>query len=153
MKKVSGLLFLLLISSSAFAQSQYRGSAKFVCGRADSTVIDAFAFAPGTYFTTINVGNPNSINVSGTKRFSIALVGQTPGKFTPLINWVLKPSESMQIDCGDIYKRMLIAPGTFIDGFVQILGSPSRFDVTAVHSVMDADGRIVSLDIEEVTMR
>jgi len=155
MKKVSGLLFLflLLVSTSAFAQSQFRGSAKFVCGRADSTVIDAFAFAPGTYFTTINVGNPNAITVSGTKRFSIALVSQTPGKFTPLISWALKPSESMQIDCGDIYKRMLIPPGTFIDGFVQIVGSPSRFDVTAVHSVVDSDGRIVSLDIEEVTMR
>lgn len=153
MKRLGLVLVLLLVATSAFAQQQFKGSAKFVCGKADTDVIDAFAFAPGTYFTTINVTNPNAGTVSGTKRFSIALLAQTPGKFTALIPWALKPSESMQIDCGDIYKKMQIPPGTFIDGFIHIVGAPLRFDVTAVHSVTDTDGRVVSMDVEEVTMR
>jgi hypothetical protein len=153
MKRLGLVLVLLFVATSAFAQQQFKGSAKFVCGKAGAPEIDAFAFAPGTYFTTINVTNPNAGTVSGTKRFSIALLAQTPGKFTALINWSLKPSESMQIDCGDIYKKMQIAPGTFLDGFIHLVGAPSRFDVTAVHSVADTDGRVVSMDVEEVTMR
>lgn len=153
MKKSAVVLFLLFVSTSVFAQSQYKGSAKFVCGRADEASVKAYAFAPGSYFTSINVTNPNSITVSGTKRFSIALLSQTPGKFTALIGWALKPSESMQIDCGDIYTRMGIGPGAFIDGFVHIVGTPSRFDVTAVYTVMNSDGSVVSSDVEEVTMR
>lgn len=152
MKRLLMLVLLLLVSTSLFAQSQFRGSIKFVCGRADDPHIKAWAFSPGHYHTTINVTNPNAIPVSGTKRFSIALLAQTPGKFTDLISWTLKPSESMQIDCGDIYKRFNIAPGAFIDGFVHIVGSPSRFDVTAVHSVSDGE-RPVSIDVEAITLR
>jgi hypothetical protein len=152
MKKLLMLVLLLLVSTSLFAQSQYRGSVKFVCGKADAAHVDAFAFSPGIYYTTINVTNPNAITVSGTKRFSIGLPGQNVGKFTDLIGWALKPSETMQIDCGDIYKRMLIAPGTFIDGFVHILVSPSRFDVTAVHTIGDG-ARPISIDVEAITLR
>ena len=151
MKKLSVLL-LLLVSTSAFGQSQFRGSIKFVCGKADALHVDAFAFSPGVYYTTINVTNPNSITVSGTKRFSIGLPAQQVGKFNDLVSWALKPSETMQIDCGDIYKKMGIAPGSFIDGFVHIVGSPSRFDVTAVHTVSDGD-RPVSIDVEAITLR
>jgi hypothetical protein len=152
MKKLV-MLSLLLVSTSVFAQSQFRGSVKFVCGRADDPHIKAWAFSPGDYFTTINVTNPNAIPVQGTKRFSIALLAQTPGKFTdPLISWSLKPSESMQIDCGDIYKKFGLAPGTFIDGFVHLVGSPSRFDVTAVHTVSDG-ARPISIDVEAITLR
>ena len=151
MKKLF-MLSLLLVSTSLFAQSQYRGSVKFVCGKADATHIDPYAFSPGIYYTTINMTNPNAITVQGTKRFSIGLPGQNVGKFSDLINWSLKASETMQIDCGDIYKRMLIAPGTFIDGFVHILGSPSRFDVTAVYTVGDG-ARPISIDVEAITLR
>ena len=153
MKKVMMLVLLLLVSTSAFAQSQFRGSVKFVCGRADDAHIKAFAFSPGDYYTTINVTNSNAITVQGTKRFSIALLAQTPGKFTdPLIGWALQPSESMQIDCGDIYQKFGIAPGTFIDGFVHLVGSPSRFDVTAVYTVSDGE-RPVSVDVDAITLR
>jgi hypothetical protein len=151
MKKLGLVLILLFVATSAFAQ--FKGSAKFVCGKPARDVIDAFAFPTGTYFTTINVTNPNPGAVSGTKRFSIALLAQRPGRFTPTIHWTLRSSESMQIDCGDIYRKMQIPPGTFIDGFVHIVGAPSRFDVTAVYSTANTDGRIVSMDIEEVTMR
>ncbi len=152
MKRIALAFVLLLVCTSAFAQSQFRGSVKFVCGKADAPHIDSFAFSPGVYFTTINVTNPSALDISGTKRFSIALLQQEPGKFSPLHSWALKPSQSMQIDCGDIYKKMGIPAGTFIDGFVHIVGSPTRFDVTAVHTVSDGD-RPVSVDVEAITLR
>jgi hypothetical protein len=152
MKRIGMSLVLLLLSSSAFAQLQFKGSAKFVCGKADAAHIKAFAFSPGSYFTTINVTNPNAGTVSGTKRFSVALLSQKPGKTSVLVNWALKPSQSMQIDCGDIYKNLGILPGTFIDGFVHIVGAPVRFDVTAVHTLSDGVAP-VSIDVEAITLR
>jgi hypothetical protein len=152
MKKIV-LFAALFVSSSLFAQAQYRGSAKFVCGRADSTHINAFAVAPGTYFTTINVVNPQGYDVLGNKRFSVALPGQRSGPQTAMIAWALKPGDAMQIDCGDIYKRLNIAPGTFIDGMVYIIGSPGRFDVAGVYTVTDDAGKIANVDVEEITIR
>jgi hypothetical protein len=152
MKKLMMLVLLLLLSIPAFAQSQFRGAAKFVCGKADDVHVKPFAFSPGIYYTTINVTNLNSINVSGTKRFSVGLPGQKVGRWNDLVSWALKPNETMQIDCGDIWERLAIPPGTFIDGFVHILGAPIRFDVTAVYTV--GDGSLpISMDVEPVPLR
>jgi hypothetical protein len=152
MKKLTIALFLLC-SVSAFAQTQYRGAVKFVCGKADSKSTAAFAYSAGSYTTTINVGNLNSIDVSGTKRFSIALLNETPGKIAGPVNWTLKPYTSMQIDCGNIWKHTGVIPGTFIEGFVFLIGAPSRFDVTAVYTVRDAGGDVVSMDVDAIALR
>lgn len=153
MKRIVFVLVLLAVSTSVFAQAQFRGSAKFVCGKADQPHIDAFAFAPGAYYTTLNVTNPNTQgNVNGRKRFSVARLSQQVGPFTPWVGWVLGPGQSMQVDCGDIYAHLNIPVGTFIDGFVHFLGDPIRYDVTGVYTVTDHE-RIVSQDVEEVTIR
>lgn len=152
MKKVVLALVLSFVSTSLFAQQQFRGSIKFICGKADDAHVKAFAFSAGVYSTTINVTNQSTGTISGQKRFSIALLSQQVGKFTALIPWALKPSESMQIDCGDIYKRMEIPPGTFIDGFVHIVGAPFRYDVTAAYTVSDGE-RPVSIDVDAIALR
>ena len=59
MKRLLLVLAVLLVSTSVFAQQQFRTEAKFVCGKPDTPEIDAFAFAPGVYYTSINVTNPN----------------------------------------------------------------------------------------------
>ena len=152
MKKVLMVLVLVLVSTSLFAQSQYKTEAKFVCGRPD-VEIDAWAFASGLYYTSINVTNPDEqITVSGKKRFSVGLLNQKVGPYTGWVGWALKPGETMQVDCGDIYKHLGIPPGTFIDGFVHFIGAPVRFSVTAVYTITDGS-RVVSQDVEEVTIR
>lgn len=151
MKRMLLAVALFTLSLSAFGQNHY-AEAKFVCGRADQPVIDAFAFAPGTYYTSINVGNPNDVKIENKKIFSVALLRQRPGKVTPSIAWLLQPRESMQVDCSDIYGYLGVLPGTFIDGFVYFIGGPLRFTVTGVYTVTDG-ARIVSEDIEEVTVR
>ena len=153
MKKVLFVLVLLAVTTSAFAQNQYRASAKFVCGKTDQSVIDAFAFAPGAYYTSLNVTNPNDFgNVNGRKRFSVARLRQQVGPWTGWVPWVLGPGQSMQVDCSDIYANLNIPVGTFIDGFVHFVGDPIRYEVTGVYTVTDGS-RIVSQDVEAVLIR
>lgn len=153
MKKVLFVLVLLAVSTSAFAQAQYRAVGKFVCGKADQSVIDAFAFAPGIYFTSLNVTNPNDNGpVNGRKRFSVARLRQGVGPWTQWVPWVLGPGQSMQVDCSDIYAQLNIPPGTFIDGFVHFLGDPVRYEVTGVYTISDGS-TIVNQDVEAILIR
>jgi hypothetical protein len=150
MKKALFVLVLLVLSTSAFGQN-YFAEAKFVCGRADQPHIDAFAFAPGVYYTSINVGNPNDFEIEGKKIFSVALLRQKSGRVTQSIGWQLASRHSMQVDCSDIYNYLGIPVGTFIDGFVYfIAGRP--FVATGVYTLTDGQ-RAVSQDVEEVTVR
>jgi hypothetical protein len=152
MKKALLVLVLLAVSTSAFAQVQLRGSAKFVCGKSDPPHINAWAFAPAYYYTTINVTNPETqIVLQGRKRFSVARLAQQPGPFTGFFAFVLGPGQSMQIDCGDIYAHLGIPPGTFIDGFVHLSGG-SNYQATAVYTTSDSN-ILLSQDVEEVTIR
>jgi hypothetical protein len=153
MKRVLLVLVVLLVSTSAFAQQQFRTEAKFVCGKPGAAEINAFAFAPGVYYTSINVTNPNDQgDVIGRKRFSVGKLNQGIGPFTPWFNWVLPAGTTMQVDCGDIYAHLGILPGTFIDGFVHFVGSPIRFSVTSVYTLTDGT-TVVSQDVVPSTVR
>jgi hypothetical protein len=153
MKRLILSLALLVVSTSAFAQVQYRGSAKFVCGRADQASIDAYAFSPGVYYTSLNVTNPDDQEkVVGRKRFSVARLAQHVGPWTGWVAWTLGPGQSMQVDCSDIYAQLNIPVGTFIDGFVHFAGDPVRYDVTGVYTVSNG-AMIINQDVEEVTIR
>ena len=140
----------LLVSASAFAQTPPRAFAKFVCGK-PAREVDNFGFAPGVYYTTINVTNQTRAPITGKKRFSVALPRQEMGPRTDLIDWGLRPGTAMQIDCSDIYKRLNIPPGEFIDGMVYITSSV-RFDATAVYTLSDGS-RPISIDVEPVAVR
>lgn len=151
MKRFLLVLALFTLSVSAFAQN-YTAEAKFVCGKADTPVVDAFAFAPGTYYTSINIGNPSDETLRSNKKiFSVALLRQKAGKTTQSIAWSLGPRESMQVDCSDIYNYLGIGAGTFIDGFVYFIAEPFRFTATGVYTVTDGS-RVVSQDVEEITV-
>lgn len=151
MKRFLLVVALFTLSLSAFGQT-YTAEAKFVCGRAGTAEVDAFAFAPGTYYTSINVGNPNDEKIDTYKKiFSVALLRQKAGKVTQSIAWSLGPRESMQVDCSDIYGYLGVAPGTFIDGFVYFLGGPVRYTLTGVYTLTDGS-RAVSQDVEEITV-
>ena len=152
MKRLVIVLVLLAVSTSLFAQVQPRAEAKYVCGKADQPHIDAWAFAPGYYYTTLNVTNPNDgVLVSGRKRFSVAKLRQNVGPWTQWVPWQLGPGQSMQVDCSDIYAYLGIVPGTFIDGFVHFLGD-QRYAITGVYTVSNGE-IIISNDVEAVTVR
>src|SRR5207247_3648220 len=100
------VLFLLAIPILAHAQSfQFQYAAKFVCGKAPTS--GPLNFAPGTYFTTINVYNTSSVAID--KRIVVALPNEKPGGATKPITVVLKNGEAMQIDCKNILGHLSAA--------------------------------------------
>jgi hypothetical protein len=152
MKRLVFVLVLLAVSTSLFAQVPLVAEAKFVCGRADPPHVNAWAFSPGLYYTTLNVTNPNDqLLVQGRKRFSVARLSQQVGPWTGWVPWQLGPGQSMQVDCGDIYAHLGILPGTFIDGFVHFQGD-NRYAVTGVYTVGNGQ-MIISNDVEAIRVR
>ena len=106
-------------------------AAKFVCGKASDQEMAQFLAAPGTYFTVINVHNPAlSAALRFRKKFTVGLPEEKAGKVSEFFTASLNADETMQIDCGDIYKHMGIAPGTFVEGFVVLQVQPTQRDST-----------------------
>jgi hypothetical protein len=134
--RIVTILVVLAAATAAHAQThqvrQY--AAKFVCGKSGG---DQLNFAPGTYYTTINVHNPALVaSIEFSKKFALAELNEKAGKISPWFGAGLKPDEAMQIDCRNIYAHLNILPfSTFIEGFVVIQLAPTReLDVVGVYT-------------------
>lgn len=151
--RIVTILVVLAAATAAHAQVQQvrQYAAKFVCGRSSG---EALNFAPGTYFTTINVHNPSLVAaVEFQKKFALAQVDEKPGKISQWFRAVLKPDEAMQIDCRNIYAHLGIPPGTFIDGFAVIQLSPRQeLDVVGVYTAAGSTG-VSTMHMERVAGR
>ena len=146
------ILALLAAAVAAHAQTlqvrQY--AAKFVCGKA----LEQLNFAPGTYYTTINVHNPAlAAAVEFRKKFALAEINEQPGKISQWFGAALKPDQAMQIDCRNIYSHLGIVPGTFIDGFAVIqLSTKQELDVVGVYTAAGNAG-VSTMHMERVPGR
>jgi hypothetical protein len=117
-------------------------SAKFLCGTQPTT---QGATAPGTYFTSINIHNPqetlfsNMPPVRFLKKAVLSLEeGITPQPPSPFVTDVLPSDFAEQVDCL-VIRRLLgpIAPPApaFIEGYVVIVVPP-----TNITNVLDVVG-------------
>jgi hypothetical protein len=148
------LLVLLLAALPSFAQAQsfqFQYAAKFVCGRTGSNLGN---FAPGTYFTTINVYNTSSEAID--KRIVVALPNEIAGGgMRRPVNVRLPPGTAMQVDCQNILAHLradgVPMPATPVDGFV-ILRSMTPIDVVGVYTTMLTTG-IATMETERVPAR
>jgi hypothetical protein len=129
-------------------------SAKFLCGRIrdrgenESRADDsATSLAPGTYFTAINVHNPNPFSLKFIKRALETKSQRDPrGEVGTGVTEALAPNQGVEIDCKDI--RTLLGRSVpdrngsdFVKGFVVITipGLPDiPFDVVGVYTVESA---------------
>ena len=129
-------------------------AAKFVCGRADTPAVTGFNFAPGSYYTVINVHNPALVAaVEFKKKFALAEPNEQGGKISEWFSAALKPDQAMRVDCGSIYKHLGIPPGTFIDGFAVLqLPTTRHLDVVGVYTVSPGPG-VSSIHTERVEGR
>src|SRR5436305_27173 len=150
-------LALILVTAVANAQvpqvRQY--AAKFVCGKATDVQVGTFDFAPGSYFTTINVHNPALTGgLEFRKKFALAERNEQPGKVSDWFAAALKADQAMQIDCGSIYKHLGIPFGTFIDGFavIEISNIKLELDVDGVYTASPGNG-VSSIHTERVAGR
>ena len=151
---VFGCIVLVLGASEARSQTpsvQY--AAKYVCGTAGSaaTASGAGIVAPGTYYTSINVHNPNKAAVEIEKVFDIALPSETQGgRVTEPFKASLKPNEAFEIECADIVKHLDQNPKAFWKGFV-MLTSNAPLDVVAVYTAAASPtGPVVAFHTERV---
>jgi hypothetical protein len=151
------LAVIVLGAATAHAQTlqvrQY--AAKFICGKASDEQEKLFLAAPGLYYTAINVHNPAlTTALKFRKKFTVGLPGEKVGKISEFFTVVLKADETMQIDCGDIYGHLGIAPGTFIEGFAVLQVTPVQreLDVVGVYTAAGGAG-VSTLHLERVTGR
>jgi hypothetical protein len=151
MRRFLSVLFLVAFPSLVHAQSftvQY--AAKFVCGKADGAALN---FAPGTYFTTINVYNTSSEAIQ--KQIVVALPNETAGGTTKPIAVRLPPGHAMQVDCKNILGHLkaegVPLPALPADGFV-IIRAMSPIDVVGVYTTVATSG-ITTMTMERPPAR
>jgi hypothetical protein len=154
---VTLLAVVVLGAASAEAQTQVRQyAAKFVCGKASDVEGALYLAALGTYYTAINVHNPlRTLGVKFQKKFAPGQPGEKPGKVTVFFPTGLGADETMQIDCGDIYKHTGISPGTFLEGFAVLEITPVQreLDVVSVITAAPPGGGVSTLHTERVPSR
>jgi hypothetical protein len=112
---------------------------KFVCGKGDGRVV-----APGTYFTAINVHNPNREGFGFRKKFAVALPEQRVGPISKWIDAKLGPDEAFEIDCPDII-RYFDQP-SFLKGFA-VIRTTFPLDIVAVYTAAGENGSVESIDV------
>jgi hypothetical protein len=154
--RIVTILVVLAAATAAHAQTlqvrQY--AAKFVCGKASDEQKEFLNFAPGEYFTTINVHNPAlKTGIPFEKKFALAQVSEKPGTISKWFRAELGADEAMQIDCRNIYEHLEIRPGTFIEGFAVIqLSTRRQLDVVGVYTAA-GNGGVSAMHMERVPAR
>ena len=131
-------------AQSEGASFQY--AVKFVCGKSEGRVV-----APGTYYTAVNVHNPNNQSLAFKKKFAVALPGEKQGPVSRFFDAKLGPDYAFEIDCPDILERTQSHQG-FLKGFV-VLESELELDVVAVYTAAGATGRVETMELERVQPR
>jgi hypothetical protein len=144
--------------SLMIGEAKYQYTAKFICGEVKPSTGQNVYNMPsqGDYRTLVNIHNPQSWNVTITKKVVIASEEEPRNPIKPVYGrpYILQPDYAFRMDCNDIYTILgtSIVPGTFIEGFVVLFPSSlSRpIDVTALYTASPAFGAGVSTMHTEV---
>ena len=132
---------------------------RLVCGVLNNPVV-----APGTYFTAINVHNPQAGTVVFKTKVAVALPSTSPGpevkqlpegplgEITRFIPGRIGPDQAFEIDCPEDTPRSRSRASASFKGFV-VLEVPEEFDIVAVYTAAGATGRVETMEIERVPAR
>jgi hypothetical protein len=149
-------MFVTAGAGPASAQQLLEYAAKFACGTAVSTrTVPVPPVAPGSYFTAVNVHNPNKDEVKFEKKVALALPDEKAGRISRVVGAALKPDEAFEIDCPEILKLLDIGPfeKAFAKGFVVIM-TPRELDVVGVYTTASKPaGPVTSFALERVPKR
>jgi hypothetical protein len=137
----------------------FKYAAKLVCGLhrdpRDRRLIR------GAYATTINIHNPNDVEVEFFKKLALTFppAEQKPGEVIRISEDVLRPDEALAVDCMDIQRQVFqgTLPAPYIEGFV-VIQCKMSLDVAAVYTSagVDSQGQITgtnSIDVEHIPER
>ncbi|MGH7799441.1 MAG: Kazal-type serine protease inhibitor domain protein [Thermodesulfobacteriota bacterium] len=139
-------------------KTEFQYSAKVLCSML-GTFSDGF-LGEGVYRTVINIHNPTDKKVTFTRKFAVSRSLETPfGEFsvTPYKIAVIEADDSVVIDCFAVSNFFCPIDGvcidfTAIDGFL-VIDSPVELDVVAVYTARPPDGKVTTLDVENVKLR
>jgi hypothetical protein len=138
-------------ANPAAAQDEYfEYAVKIVCG---TPTPDRVPVAPGTYFTAINLHNPNPDPIDTVffrKKFALTAAKEQPGPVSSFsANWLVS-DRAIEIDCADVFARARVKG--FAKGFA-VIQSPAVLDVVAVYTAAGATDRIETMYLERVPPR
>ena len=118
--------------------TEFQYAVKLVQGSPPPLTNESF-FAPGRYFTAINVHNPSTCKTVKF-RWKVALAdldGKPVSTISAFREVSLRPDEAFEIDAREIGRAINIALTRFIKGFV-VIESPCELDVVAVYTALPA---------------
>lgn len=127
--------------------SHYKYAVKFLCiTNIPGTSVMTPSVVPGVYQTVINMFNPN--------RERAKMVGKLclPGFKSEPVERDLAAEACMRLNCDDITRDFGITPIHGLEGFV-IIESDRCLDITAVYTAAGDDGRVESIDVEQIRER
>lgn len=135
------IVVVAIAASSSFSSAQaqpFKYAAKYVCGKATGSPDN---FAPGIYFTSINVHSDRDIDFR--KRFTVSRIDERPGGTTDWIGTGLPAGNSFQIECRNILAHLTAAGipiplGQVTEGYV-ILLTDIPLDVFGVYTAAGPD--------------
>lgn len=107
--------------------------------------------ASETYFTSVNVHNPNSESVAFRTKFAIAYGHEREGPISEYVDTKLGPDGAFEIDCPNIIEHSR-ATHDFVTGFV-VIESPAPLDVVAVYTAAGRDQFVQAMEIERISPR
>jgi hypothetical protein len=142
---------MVSLATEARSQQLNQYTAKYVCGVPTGPEVTAGIVAPGRYFTSINVLNPNGKQVEFEKKFDLALPNENPdGRISEVVKATLKADGAFEIECADILGHLDMKLPTFAKGFV-VLRSAQPLDVVAVYTAAaSASGPVVAFQTARV---
>jgi hypothetical protein len=138
----------LILPQSAAAQDaadaaaigpRFEYAVKVVCGRVGTP---NGPLSLGSYFTAVNIHNPNEGFVPFRRKVALALPGNANGPVTGFITLSLKSDGAVEIDCVHIRKQLGLGI-PLIKGFL-VIQSVRELDVVAVYTAAPGPANQVS---------
>jgi hypothetical protein len=141
---------ILITSDSAVGQppppATFEYAVKIVCGTSKGP-----SFAPGTYFTVVNVHSPTGVDFS--TKVAVALDRHDPSTVSQFVGDGLKRDEAIAFDCTRIRRLTHYGSLPLLDGFLVIESHNYELDVVAVYSLATASGPAEAIHMERVPAR
>jgi hypothetical protein len=147
--KISLALLGLTLSlpSGAVAQDSLEYAVKFVCGKVG--LQSRFSIAPGSYFTDINIHNPNRDGLVFQVKFAKDSIG-IGGPISPWVKLFLRYDQALNVNCQMIRKSL--GTTAFMEGFA-VFASRLPLDVVAIYTAAGAGGLVSTEQIVRVGAR
>jgi len=149
---LAALVAAAMASPSAADAQSLEYAVKFGCGEETE---GARSFAPGAYFTAINVHNPFREDNAFAFKVALAKVAGTPPDPTSFATMTLRSDQATEFDCRVIRAQLgnTVAGSAVISGFFVIQPRRLELDVVAVYSASSLRAGVASVHTERVPVR